>query len=135
MFIDKALRNEPIVVHRYSNDLPRLDLMHVDDLVAGIKSVVDVDATGVFHLGSGTLMSTTEIAERVSRKLESESPIVAKNVDSEVCNVAMSTGKARARLAWSPKLDPRRGLDELIEDIASQGVDEPGPMSGGTNDG
>jgi nucleoside-diphosphate-sugar epimerase len=132
-FIDKALRNESIVVHRYSNDLPRLDLMHVDDLVAGIKSVVDVDATGVFHLGSGTLLSTTEIAKRVSHKLGSDSPIVAKNVDSEVCNVTMSTAKARARLAWSPKVDPGRALDELIEDIASQGVDDPDPMSERTN--
>ena len=133
-FVAKALRNDPIAVHRYRNDLPRLELMHVDDLVAGIRCVVDAEVTGVFHLGSGVLMSTTEIAERVSGKLESGSTIVVKDVDSEVSNVIMSTVKARSRLAWSTTVDPWCAMDQLIDDIANR-VDDPDPVSERTIDG
>jgi UDP-glucuronate decarboxylase len=120
-FVDLALRNEPIAVHRYRNDVPRLDLMHVDDLVEGIAAVVRGAVDGVFHFGSGQMTSTTEVAERVIRVLQSGSPIVTREIDVDVCNVAMNTSRARDRLGWSPRIDPGPALDQLIAEISQQG--------------
>jgi UDP-glucuronate decarboxylase len=114
-FIDLAGRGEALVTHRYSNGFPALDLMHVDDAVDGIARIVAAGAQGTYHLGTGTLTSTAEIARIVVEELGSPSSIHHTALDHSIANVAMDFTLAKDTFGWQPRVLLRDGLTQLIE--------------------
>lgn len=113
-FIDKALKNEPIVTHVYNNGYPALDLMHVKDLARAVYSVISKNVEGVIHVGTGVLTDTQEIASYIKKLLGSTSGISHISIDSDVANVAMDTKKAKNILDWRSEILLIDGLNELL---------------------
>lgn len=60
VFIQRALAGEPLPI--YGDGSATRDLLHVDDLVAGILAGLASDATGVLHLASERETSVAELA-------------------------------------------------------------------------
>lgn len=113
-FLDKARRNEPIRTHEYRNGPPKLDLMHVDDLIRGLAAVLTTKLSGAIHFGTGTLTSTRMIAHAIVAKTGSHSEIDFQTIDDEAPNVRMDCRRALALMGWRPKTSFNEGLDEMI---------------------
>lgn len=114
-FINKALRNEPIVTHRYRNGNPALDLMCVEDLVSAIVQVVKSDTKETFNLGTGVLTETVEIATLISGILGSSSLISSTLIDSDTACISMDSSKAFNTFGWKPQVDLNSGVMNIIE--------------------
>jgi len=114
-FIDKARRGEEIVAHKYLNGYPALDLLHVSDLASAIARIVERGACGAFNLGSGTTLTTTEIAERIVARLKSPSRIRHIDIKEYASNIVMDYSRAAQALGWQPDIALDQGLGELIE--------------------
>jgi len=113
-FLQKALRNEEIVAHRYLNGLPTLDLLYVDDLRAAILAAIQRRVQGEINLGTGIGTSTTEIAQRIIERVGSRSVIRHHDISGYAGNIVMDIGRAVTVLGWRPDIDIAQGLENLI---------------------
>jgi nucleoside-diphosphate-sugar epimerase len=109
-FMKQALRDEPIVTHRYLNGEPALDLLYIDDAVDILASVVTRDFVGSLNIGSGTATSTADIARMIIRQLGSKSTIHYASVGSYTANIVMNPGKAKSEFGWSPRVSVEEGI-------------------------
>ena len=113
-FIDQARRGRTIVTHRYTNGPPALDLLPIDDLVSAFVATLKTGYAGTLNLGTGTLVSTFEIAEMLKALLGSTSCIEEMHLDTGVASIAMDSSCAQAELKWRPTVDFRSGLGNLV---------------------
>jgi UDP-glucuronate decarboxylase len=113
-FLQKALRNEEIVAHRYLNGFPSLDLLYVDDLCAAILAAIERRVQGVINLGTGIATSTTEIAQRIVERVGSRSVIRHHDISGYAGNIVMDINRAVEMLGWRPEIDLARGLENII---------------------
>jgi UDP-glucuronate decarboxylase len=113
-FLQKALRNEEIVAHRYLNGLPTLDLLYVDDLRAAILAAIQRRVQGEINLGTGIGTSTTEIAQRIVERVGSRSVIRHHDISGYAGNIVMDIKRAATTLGWRPNVDLAGGLENLI---------------------
>lgn len=116
-FIDKALSGKEIFTHRYINGSPMLDLLHIDDLVAAIDSIAGSSFEGEINLGSGVGISTLEIATLVCELTKSTSGIRQVPVNDYASNIIMDNSVARKTFGWSPALNIRAGIQQIINTI------------------
>lgn len=114
-FIDKALKNEEIVTHKYLNGYPGLDLLHVSDLVIAIKKMIGNENVGDINIGSGNLITTNEIAKKIRDFYGSKSIISHSKINDHVSNVIMDSSKASALLDWRPQVSFDEGIRILME--------------------
>jgi UDP-glucuronate decarboxylase len=114
-FVRKALAGVPVIrTHRYSNGLPMLDLLDVDDLIGLVASVIAEKAEGAFNVGGGKLYSTAEIAKMVGKLCGVECRIEFEEIDDAIANVLMDSSRARALLGWKPTANFEDKLNELV---------------------
>ena len=114
-FLDKARRGEAIVTHRYLNGDAALDLLHIDDLVGALGSLIRTTQTGTFHLGTGKLTSTFEIANYLTHAVASTSKVTSAEIEGHTAKIAMRSDKARAILGWQATVDVWNGLTDLVQ--------------------
>jgi nucleoside-diphosphate-sugar epimerase len=115
-FIMWALSNEPISVHGTGQQTR--SICYVDDLVDGLVRAMFADDTTaeVFNLGNPDEHSILEWAELIRELCSSTSEMVfeeKRQDDPE--RRRPNIDKARRKLGWEPKVDPRTGLTRTIE--------------------
>ncbi|MEW6183469.1 MAG: NAD-dependent epimerase/dehydratase family protein [Bacillota bacterium] len=115
-FLNKALRNEEIVTHKYLNGFPKLDLLHVSDLCRSVAQVIKLGAQGTFNLGTGVGTSTAEVARYIIELCGSHSKLQHIKVDNYASNIVMDNSRARSTLGWEPIIDFPSGLKMLVEE-------------------
>jgi UDP-glucuronate decarboxylase len=113
-FLQKAVRNEVLVPHRYINGFPTLDLLHVDDLRKAICSALEYRPGGAINLGTGVGTSTTDIAKLIVELVGSKSEIQHLEVEGYASNIVMDIRRAGALLGWHPAVELKRGLGALV---------------------
>jgi UDP-glucuronate decarboxylase len=113
-FAEKAARGDPIVTHRYLNGHPSLDLLHVDDLVAGLVQVVERRPGETLHLGTGVSTTTRRIADLIVDLTGSSSKVTSTPIAGYSANVAMDATRARAVLGWRPRHRIATDLREML---------------------
>jgi UDP-glucuronate decarboxylase len=113
-FIDHARRQHEIVTRRYRNGLPRVDLLHLDDLCDAIARAVDRRHRGSLEIGSGVALTTAEIAGVLVRHLDSRSVVRQVEVDAEAPDLSVDISNAAAALGWRPRVTPAAGLRALV---------------------
>lgn len=116
-FIDKLKHELPIITHAYNNSLPALDLLYVDDLVAGICLAIDSDSVGDFNMGTGVLTSTTKIAELLRSLTGAKSELRNTQIDSDTACIAMDATRAEKILGWRAKITIEQGLKLVVSSI------------------
>lgn len=114
-FIDKALRGETIVTHRYLNGDPALDLLHVDDFSDAILKVFENKFVGELNFGTGITTSTKEIAELIKNEIGSDSRIVQTLIDSNMAAIAMNNNEASRAIDWKPRITLQEGLRGILK--------------------
>jgi nucleoside-diphosphate-sugar epimerase len=121
-FLEHLLANRTIHTHLYLNGEPKLDLIHVNDVVRAIMSLLQTDFLHScdFNIGSGSIYSTREIAEILKEICDSLSQIKQHQIDDYVANIVMDAGLARARLGWAPRVNLRDGLRDITESASTR---------------
>ncbi|MEM2969836.1 MAG: NAD-dependent epimerase/dehydratase family protein [Candidatus Bathyarchaeia archaeon] len=114
-FLEKAMRNDEIITHKYLNGFPKLDLIHVDDICRAIICTIEKDAYGEFNIGTGVGTSTKEIAHYIIEITGSKSKVSHLQIESYTYNIVMDYTRASNVLGWHPKIELQQGLKDLIK--------------------
>ena len=113
-FIDKCRKNQDIVTHQYINGSPRLDLLHVHDLVSAIEIAVRSGDVGTYNVGGGLSVSTDEVASILIEKTGATSKLSHSIIDDYTANITLDSTRFSKKYGWSPQITLEDGLDELL---------------------
>ena len=134
MFIDWARKGEPLVIYGDGNQTR--DFVHVDDICQAIhlsliiaqppklsqqtQPILSTQETSlwgeVFQIASGVETSINQLAELIKAMTDLQLPIVHKpKRKGEIERNYSDIAKARAALAFEPKVGLREGLNRLQE--------------------
>ncbi len=107
----QILAHEPVTI--YGDGSQARDFVFVDDLCDGIVQAMDVKASGIFHLGSGSPTSLTELLDKVGRVVGPDWPLELR-YDAwragEVRRTHTSIAKAIGAFGYSPGTSLEAGL-------------------------
>jgi UDP-glucose 4-epimerase len=114
IFIDRALKNEPITIH--GDGTQTRDFIYVKDVVAAnAVFATESNATGVFNVAYGQNITMNELAETICRLTGSDSVIKhAAERPGDVKHSLASIEKLRAA-GFTPSGSFENGLAETIE--------------------
>ncbi|MCX4763823.1 GDP-mannose 4,6-dehydratase [Streptomyces sp. NBC_01275] len=117
--VKSALLGNPITI--YGDGLQVRDLLHVDDLIAAVLSVLE-DGRGageVFNIGGGvdySLSIWAEFGALLAELAAGEPPVTYEPWRTGDQHVYISDiAKAREQLGWRPRRAPRDGIAEMTE--------------------
>ena len=113
-FISQALKGEPITV--YGEGQQTRSFQYIDDLVAGIHKLLEVDHHLPVNIGNPHEMTVLEFAKKIIELTGSKSPIVYKPLPEDDPQVRQpDITKARTLLGWEPKVKLDQGLAKTID--------------------
>ena len=115
-FIVQALRGEQITI--YGDGSQTRAFCYVDDLIEGfVRLMAAPDAvTGPINLGNPVETSVAELAERIVAMTNSRGAIVYRPLPTDdPVQRCPDIGRARATLAWEPKVPLETGLARTID--------------------
>lgn len=107
----QVLAREPITI--YGDGSQARDFVFVDDLCDGIVQAMHAKASGIFHLGSGSPTSLTELLDKVGRVVGPGWPLDVRYAPwrmGEVRRTHTSIAKAARAFGYSPKTGLEAGL-------------------------
>jgi nucleoside-diphosphate-sugar epimerase len=113
-FITQALANKPITV--YGTGTQTRCFCYVDDMVAGLKKLMDSDCSKPINLGNPVEITVNELAMRISNKINSALPHVNLPLpedDPQRRNPDITL--AKETLNWLPTVSLDNGLEETID--------------------
>jgi UDP-glucose 4-epimerase len=110
-FVERAKRGLPPVI--YGDGTQTRDFIHVADIASFVEVILDRGAAGVYNVGTGSAVSTRELAAIVMRLagLGGE-PAYAPPRPGDIKHSAADVSKARA-LGWEPRVSVEEGLRRL----------------------
>ena len=115
-FIMQALRGEPITI--YGDGSQTRSFCYVDDLIDGLVKLMKTpdDFSGPVNLGNPNEMSIHELAERITEKIKTSSPIIKKPLPQDDPKQRQpNISLAQQALGWEPTINLHDGLDQTIE--------------------
>ncbi len=113
-FISQALRGEPITI--FGDGSQTRSFQYVDDLVAGIRALMDSEEHLPTNIGNPNEYTITQLAETIVDLTGSKSTITYKPLPPDDPKVRQpDITKARTRLGWEPRVELREGLQKTIE--------------------
>jgi nucleoside-diphosphate-sugar epimerase len=129
-FCYQALRGEPITI--YGDGSQTRSFCYVDDIVAGIQAMTDVDGLSgeIINLGNPTEISILEFARTVIDVAGTGSEIrYAPLPVDDPTRRRPEIAKARRLLGWEPKIPLREGLRRTLDSFALTLPESPSPLS------
>ena len=113
-FIMQALKGEPLTV--YGQGEQTRSFQYVDDLVVGLKRLLDADHHLPVNIGNPHEMTVLEFAKKIIELTGSKSSIVYKPLPEDDPQVRQpDITKAKKILGWEPKVQLEEGLVKTIE--------------------
>lgn len=96
---------------------PKRDYLHVSDLVSLIIAAISSGRSGTYNAGSGRSASIMEIAGALNAMLERPKRLCSTGEErpEEVLDVVADIARARAELAWEPRVPLVDGLRDTVE--------------------
>jgi nucleoside-diphosphate-sugar epimerase len=120
-----------VLTHRYRNGLPSLQLLYVDDAVAGLSSIIEKGgSTPIYHLGGEFSYEPREIISKIGEILGCHAAIEETNIDDDVANVFLDWSSTETELDWRPTTTLGDGLRRTLDQAAS-----PEPQTAQVSDG
>lgn len=114
-FAEAISQDKPIQVYNYGN--MERDFTYIDDIVAGIISAIDLEASwDIFNLGNHTpvkLMTMIECLERLLGKEANKKYIEMQTGD--VLTTYADTSHSEEKLGYRPKVSIEAGLAKFVE--------------------
>lgn len=113
--ISKALKNQELITHRYTNGLPAFELLHIDDFCSAIKFIISNDLDeGPINIGSHRLVTTVDLATIISRLCKSKSITKLLDINESIRNIVTKSGLLD-QVGWEPKITLEKGLKSCIQ--------------------
>jgi dTDP-glucose 4,6-dehydratase len=113
--INRALEGEHILL--YGNGLNVREWIHVSDHVSALNLILEHGTSGeIFNIGSGESFTNFDIALKILRILDESSEQVKFVTDrpGHDYRYSVNSDKVRNRFNWSPKVNFKQGLQDLI---------------------
>ena len=112
--ISKALENQDLITHRYTNGLPAFELVHIDDFCNAIKFIINkgIDE-GPINIGSHRLVTTADLATTISRLCKSKSATELLDISEPIRNIVTKSGVLDQQ-GWKPRITLEEGLHSCI---------------------
>lgn len=118
-FVQRALRGEDIAVHRYLDGSPLVELLHVRDFAAGVRTAIRRSLAGIVHFGSGSGVDTLTLATRICSLSQTQARVRQVEVSRKLTNVILDSSLARSTLGWEPTVSLDDGLSSLLRRFPS----------------
>ena len=113
-FLDQALRGRPLTV--FGDGSQTRSFCYVSDMVEGLCRLMLSEERYPVNLGNPSEMTILEFAERIRRMTGSRSEIVFQPLpEDDPKQRRPDIGKARALLAWEPRVPLDEGLRLTVE--------------------
>lgn len=113
-FINQALREEPLTVFGEGNQTR--SFQYVDDLVEGIRRLMDVPYHQPINIGNPVEMTILEFARLILRLTGSRSEIVYRPLPQDDPKTRQpDISRAREILGWQPRVPVEEGLRKTID--------------------
>ncbi len=113
-FMVQALRGEDVTV--YGNGSQTRSFCYVDDLIQGIKRLLDSDVADPVNLGNPEEITVLDFAKEIIRLTGSKSRIVFCPLPQNDPKVRQpDITKAKTALGWEPKVSRQEGLRRTVE--------------------
>lgn len=128
-FMVQALRGEDITV--YGNGTQTRSFCYVDDLIQGIKRLLDSDVTDPVNLGNPEEITVLDFAKEIIRLTGSKSRIIFCPLPQNDPKVRQpDITKAKTKLDWEPKVNRQEGLRRTLQYFEQKlrGVTSPLPV-------
>ena len=113
-FISQALAGRPLTV--FGDGSQTRSFQYISDLIDGLWRLVRAPVTDPVNLGNPQEMTLLELAKRILRLTGARSEIVFRPLPTDDPKVRQpDIGRARALLAWEPRVDVDEGLRLTID--------------------
>ena len=113
-FINQALAGEPLTL--FGDGTQTRSFQYVDDLVAGIRRLMEVPFHEPVNLGNPLEMTIRQFAELILRLTGSTSPLVHRPLPEDDPRTRQpDIRRAREVLGWEPRVSPEEGLSRTID--------------------
>ena len=113
-FMVQALRGEEITV--YGNGSQTRSFCYVDDLIVGIKQLLDSDVADPVNLGNPEEITVLDFAKEIVRLTGSKSRIIFGPLPQNDPKVRQpDITKAKTMLGWEPKVSRQEGLRRTVQ--------------------
>ena len=113
-FINQALRGEPLPV--FGEGQQTRSFQYVDDLIEGIRRLMDSSFTKPVNIGNPTEMTILEFAKLILRLTGSQSEIVYKPLPQDDPKTRRpDITRAKEVLGWEPRVPVEEGLKKTID--------------------
>lgn len=118
-FVNQALRGEALTI--FGDGSQTRSFQYVDDLIEGIRRLMEVDFAEPVNLGNPEEYTMLELASLVKELAGIEAPLVYKPLPQDDPKQRKpDISRANQLLGWSPKVPVREGLQRTIEYFRAQ---------------
>lgn len=122
-FIGQALRGEDLTI--FGDGSQTRSFCYVDDLMAGIYSLLMSDYTQPMNVGNPSEISIADFATEIIELTQSDQKVIFKDLPvNDPKQRRPDITKAETILNWSPKVDRKEGLKITYEYFKSLSQDE-----------
>jgi len=121
-FIQRAKRNEPLIVHQYKNGCQVFDFLHINDLIRAIMLAVEQPGVGPLNIGTGVGTSIRELAEVIVEATASKSEVQIVPVSRDAPRRVVDPVEADRALNWKSRIALRDGLLGMIVGCGVDGL-------------
>lgn len=113
--VQRVAQGLPVDIH--PDDRPRLNPVHIDDLVAAMAAAAALRGCQLLNIAGRQTVSVRQIAEMIGRRLGMMPhfrPAVGTPVNGHMTG---SVARAQSMLNWTPKITLARGLDDVVKNF------------------
>ncbi len=112
-FINQALRGQPLTI--YGDGSQTRSFQYVDDLIEGIRRLMDVEYHHPVNLGNPEEYTMLQLAELIQELVGSKMPLEHKLLPQDDPRQRRpDISRAKALLGWEPQVPVREGLARTI---------------------
>lgn len=113
-FINQALRNDPITV--FGEGQQTRSFQYVDDLIEGIRRLMDASYTKPVNIGNPTELTILEFAKLILQLTGSKSEIIYKPLPQDDPKTRRpDNSRAKEILGWEPRVPVEEGMRKTID--------------------
>lgn len=94
------------------------DYIHVDDIASAVRATVDnLDAQGIYNVGSGRVVTVRRVVERVRDLIDPSLPLVFGELlyrPDQVMHLEADITRLQRATGWTPVIDLDQGLAQTV---------------------